>query len=53
MSQPDIPVLDHGTRMEYVANTNVLRIEARCGEGRFDVFDDARGGRDAKFRAWT
>lgn len=94
MSQPDIPVLDHGvigngrvlalispttsidwlclprfdspsvfaklldldkggtfafhptcdvlsTRMEYVTNTNVLRTEVCCTEGRFEVFDYA------------
>ncbi|MBI3264662.1 MAG: glycoside hydrolase family 15 protein, partial [Acidobacteria bacterium] len=94
MSQPDIPVLDHGVigngrvlalispttsidwlclprfdspsvfaklldldkggtfafhptcdvvsrRMEYIANTNVLRTEVRCTDGRFEVFDYA------------
>jgi len=94
MSQPDIPVLDHGvigngrvlalispttsidwlcmprfdspsvfarlldldeggtfafhptsdsvsTRMEYVANTNVLRTEVRCTDGWFEIFDYA------------
>jgi GH15 family glucan-1,4-alpha-glucosidase len=30
-----------GTRMEYVLNTNVLRTEVTCAEGRFDVYDYA------------
>lgn len=29
------------TRMEYVMNTNVLRTEVTCSDGRFDVFDYA------------
>jgi GH15 family glucan-1,4-alpha-glucosidase len=29
------------TRMEYVVNTNVLRTEITCPDGRFDVFDYA------------
>jgi GH15 family glucan-1,4-alpha-glucosidase len=29
------------TRMEYVVNTNVLRTEVTCPDGRFDVFDYA------------
>jgi GH15 family glucan-1,4-alpha-glucosidase len=29
------------TRMEYVINTNVLRTEITCPDGRFDVFDYA------------
>ena len=29
------------TRMEYVTNTNVLRTEVTCADGRFDVFDYA------------
>ena len=29
------------TRMEYMRNTNVLRTEVRCTDGRFDVFDYA------------
>jgi len=29
------------TRMEYVTNTNVLRTEVRCSDGRFEVFDYA------------
>jgi GH15 family glucan-1,4-alpha-glucosidase len=29
------------TRMEYVVNTNVLRTEITCADGRFDVFDYA------------
>jgi GH15 family glucan-1,4-alpha-glucosidase len=29
------------TRMEYVANTNVLRTEVRCTDGRFEIFDYA------------
>jgi alpha,alpha-trehalase len=29
------------TRMEYVKNTNVLRTEVACEDGRFDVFDYA------------
>ncbi|MBI4886133.1 MAG: glycoside hydrolase family 15 protein [Acidobacteria bacterium] len=36
------PVCDVvSTRMEYVANTNVLRTEVRCTDGRFDVLDYA------------
>ena len=29
------------TRMEYVTNTNVLRTEVRCSDGRFEIFDYA------------
>ena len=29
------------TRMEYVVNTNVLRTEMSCGDGRFEIFDYA------------
>ena len=29
------------TSMEYVTNTNVLRTEVRCPDGRFDIFDYA------------
>ena len=32
---------DFKTRMEYVVNTNVLRTEVTCPDGRFDVFDYA------------
>ncbi|HKY22472.1 MAG TPA: glycoside hydrolase family 15 protein [Vicinamibacterales bacterium] len=32
---------DVQTRMEYVLNTNVLRTEVICAEGRFDVYDYA------------
>ncbi len=32
---------DHQTRMEYVINTNVLRTEVTCADGRFDIFDFA------------
>jgi GH15 family glucan-1,4-alpha-glucosidase len=32
---------DFQTRMEYVVNTNVLRTEVTCPDGRFDVFDYA------------
>jgi GH15 family glucan-1,4-alpha-glucosidase len=37
-----LPVSDRvETHMEYVTNTNVLRTELRCDDGRFDVFDYA------------
>jgi len=37
-----LPVCDAaGVRMDYVTNTNVLRTEMRCDDGRFDVFDFA------------
>jgi GH15 family glucan-1,4-alpha-glucosidase len=36
---PDCDGFD--TRMEYVMNTNVLRTEITCPDGRFDVFDYA------------
>jgi GH15 family glucan-1,4-alpha-glucosidase len=29
------------TRIEYVVNTNVLRTEVTCGDGRFEIFDYA------------
>src|SRR5438477_10249338 len=29
------------TRMEYVTNTNVLRTDVTCADGRFEVFDYA------------
>jgi GH15 family glucan-1,4-alpha-glucosidase len=32
---------DATTRMEYVINTNVLRTEVTCADGRFDIFDYA------------
>jgi GH15 family glucan-1,4-alpha-glucosidase len=35
------PVCAPEMRMEYVVNTNVLRTEVRCPDGRFDVFDFA------------
>ena len=37
--QPDCDVIS--TRMEYVVNTNVLRTEIACKNGRFDVYDYA------------
>jgi GH15 family glucan-1,4-alpha-glucosidase len=30
-----------GTRMEYIANTNVLRTDVQCTTGRFEIFDYA------------
>jgi GH15 family glucan-1,4-alpha-glucosidase len=37
-----LPVCDApDIRMEYVPNTNVLRTEMRCEDGRFDIFDFA------------
>jgi GH15 family glucan-1,4-alpha-glucosidase len=37
-----LPVCDSpDIRMDYVANTNVLRTEMRCEDGRFDIFDFA------------
>jgi GH15 family glucan-1,4-alpha-glucosidase len=32
---------DYQTRMEYVVNTNVLRTEVTCADGRFEIFDYA------------
>ena len=37
--QPECDVIS--TRMEYVVNTNVLRTEIACKNGRFDVYDYA------------
>jgi GH15 family glucan-1,4-alpha-glucosidase len=37
-----LPASDHSSaRMEYVVNTNVLRTEVTCADGRFEVFDYA------------